>query len=115
MKIESKKIEILLSLFMIMMVIIIFLCGCSSSNIGGGIVNTAELSKMIHSDDDIQSRNGDEVVVHHGMVIYKDKTNAQSPLGYTENKVAPASSGIKFGPSEPFFSPKSVNIKNKKS
>ena len=97
-------------LIILLLCLSVIVTGCSYKT-NYNIVDTDQLTKM-STPLDIPKSNSDEVVVRNGVVIYKDKTNSKLPSGYKEKQVSSGANGVAFGPQEPSFVPKSLNIKD---
>ena len=105
----------ILNIFVLFSIVIVSMSGCSS-NTGNGIINSDQLSKMMHKNDDINQfidRNSDEAVMHNGVVVYRDRSDRTTPMGYKETNIAPSTGRVKFGPQDPSVcAPHQVNIKD---
>lgn len=88
--------------------LIFILTGCSTKPfIKTDIVNTAELADMMHKRDSAKQTNSPKMIrLDNGVIVYKDSSSSKAPSEYRDVNVSTSVQGIKFGPKEINFSPK---------
>ena len=103
---KIKKMAILLLYFLTMAAF----SGCAyqSSN----IIDSEQLAKVSAYHEEQRENKNYEMIVRNGTIIYRDKSSSSVPYGYKDTDVTPTSHGVAFGPGDPAFSPKDVNIKD---
>lgn len=80
-------------------VFLLCLNGCERKD-SSSIINQAELSKIMHTDEVQQSKGYEMVKLQNGMIVYKD--NVKSKNG-SDQKSFGVSKPIQFGPRDIYF------------